>query len=218
MAPTQKKPVTPNFKDVDKEAVERARGAVQGGKTDPLTPPEDAKVSEDKKGRVYIRWNEQVVITAAYRTVTKKGLLDIVLAHKIRQSEENNGKTFFAHFYMNTSDEINEGHESMNDRTNGAIITLLEAIVDSKGKSLMPPSGQLSGRLLAQLFPEKGKPGDAPSVLVNKSVIANVVQQHEPATDPKTGKPKKTKDGEVAIQKRDSAESYLPDVAADEEE
>ena len=213
-----KKPVTPNFKNVDKEATERARGAVQGGKSDPLTIPEDARSSEDKKGKKYFRWNEQVVITAAYRTVSKKGLMDIVLAHKIRQSEDNTGKSFFAHFYLDNDDDVSEGHETMNDRTNGAIITLLEAIVDAKGKSLMPASGTLPASLLANLFPEKSKPGDAPSVLVGKNVIANVVQQHEPATDPKTGKVRKSKDGEIALQKRDSAESYLPDVAADDEE
>ena len=212
MAAAAKKPVTPNFKDVDKEATERARGAVQGGKSDPLIVPEDARFSEDKKGKKYYRWNEQVLITAAYRTVSKKGLMDIVLAHKIRQSDDNTGKSFFAHFYMNNADELSEGHEQMNDRTLGALITLLEAC------KMMPAGGTLKASLLAKLFPEKGKPGDAPSLLVGKNVIANVVQQHEPATDQKTGKVKKDKDGEIALQKRDSAESYLPDVADDDEE
>ncbi len=66
----ERKLITPQFKDVDKEAVQRAQAALQGGKQDPLTPPADARSGEDKKGRQYIRWTEQVTITAAYRTVT----------------------------------------------------------------------------------------------------------------------------------------------------
>lgn len=201
---TPQKMTVPNFRDVDKEAVDRARAAVAGGKSDPLTVPADARVSTDKKGKVYHRWNEHVVITGAYRTVSKKGLMDVVIQHKIRQSDDNDGKTFFAHFYYNTGNDINEGHEQMNTRSDGAIITLMEAV----GMTVTT----LKASVLAKLFPEKGKPGDAPSALVGKTCIANVVQQHEPQIDEKTGKPKKAdKDGNVPIQKRDSAESYLPD-------
>lgn len=211
----EKKLITPNFKDVDKESVQRARAAVQGGNQAPLTPPEGARASTDaKSGKEYIRWSESVTITAAYRTVTKKGLMDVVVAQKVRMSDEpkNNGRSFFTHVYYNTSDEISEGHEKMNEKSEGVLVTLFEAT------GLMPTSGALKGSFLAVMFPEKGKPGAAPSKLVGKTAIANVVQQIEPALDSKTGKPKKDKDGGQVMSKRDGAESYLPDVAEDAEQ
>lgn len=209
-----KKLITPNFKDVSKEAVQRALANVQGGKQEPLTPPDTARASEDNKGKQYIRWSEQVTITMAYRTVTKNGLMDVVVQQKIRQSDEpkNNGKSFFAHTYYNTGTNISEGHEAMNERSDGFVASLLTAT------GLMPAAGVLKASLLAKMFPEKGKPGDAPSPLVGKSVIANVVQQIEPAVDPKTNKAKKAKDGSAVMSKRDGAESYLPDVPATDDD
>ncbi len=140
--------------------------------------------------------------------------MDVVVSQKIRQSDEpkNNGKNFFSHFYFNTAAEVNEGHESMNDRSTGALITLLTAA------GSMPASGTLKASLLAKMFPEKGKPGDPPSPLVGKSVIANISQQIEPAVDFKTGQRKKAKDGTQIMSKRDSAESYLPDMPETDDE
>lgn len=211
---TQTKPVTPNFKDVDKEAAQRAQAAVQGGRQEPLTPPKGARPSTDKKGKEYIRWTEAVTITAAYRTVSKKGLMDIVVAQKIRQSDEkkNNGKTFFAHFYMDTSANPEEKYVAMNDRTMGAIMSLLTAT------GLMPSTGTPKGSFLAKMFPEKGKPGDPPSPLVGKGAIANVVQQIEPAIDQKTGKPQKDAEGDPVMAKRDGAETYLPETDSSDDE
>jgi hypothetical protein len=209
-----KKLITPNFKAVDKESVARARGALKGGAVAPLTVPENARRSESKKGdKSYARWTEQVTITQAYRGVTGKGLMDVTLVHTIRQSDEpkNNGRTFFAHFYINTSADVPENHEQMNDKSMGAIITLLEAT------GLMPPSGTLAPALLASLFPEKGKPGVAPSKLVGKQAIAAIQQETKAATDRKTNKPLKNKDGSAVMESRDNVESYLPDVADEDE-
>lgn len=209
---TQKAPVTPNFKDVDKETVQRAQALMQGGRQAPLTPPADARASKDeKKKKEYIRWTERITVNAAYRTVTGKGLMDIVIIGKIRQGEKNNGQSLFAHFYMNTSAEVSEGHEAMNDKTIGALTTALVAA------ELMPSTGTLKASYLAKMFPEKGKPGDAPSALVGKSMIANVVQQIEPAVDRKTNKPVKNEDGSPVMSRRDGAESFLPDEDDDEE-
>ena len=205
------KPVSANFKDVDKETVLRARSLVQGGSKDPLTPPDDARASKSDKCE-YIRWTERVTVTAAYRTTTNKGLMDVTLALKIRQSEKNEGRSFFAHFYLNNADDISEGHTTMNERSTGSI----ESLLSSAG--LMPTTGTLKASFLAKMFPEKGNPGVAASPIVGKSVIANVVQQVEEARDFKTGKKKPAnKDGSPAMSRRDSAETFLPDVATPDE-
>lgn len=200
------KPVTPNFKDVDKEAAKRAEQALQGGRITPLTPPKSAKSNEDSKGRSYTRWTESVTITQAYRSVTKKGLLDVTVVGKIRQSsvKENTGKTVFAHFYLNMGSDLSDGHVAMNDRSNGAIISLLKAT------GFMPQGGSLRGSLLDKMFPPKNQPGTA-SPLNGKAVVGNVVQQYAPANDAK-GEPVLDDEGEAIWEKRDQVESFLPEA------
>jgi hypothetical protein len=207
-------PVVPNFKDVDKAAVQAAQAAVAGGRQEPLVVPQGAKVSVAGNGATYTRWNERAVITQAYRSVTKKGLLDVTVVVKLRQSEKNSGRKVFAHFYINNGDSVSESHESMNERSLGAITTLLVAT------SFMPAGGALKGTLLDKMFPQKGQPGTS-SPLADKAVIANIVQQFGQAKDQKTQKPMVDENGEKVMEKRDSVETFLPDsgpVAADEDE
>ncbi len=205
-------PVVPNFKDVDKEASARAQAAIAGGKQDPLKTPKGAKTSTDKKGVEYTRWAEHATITQAYRSITKKGLMDVTVIGKIRQSEKNTGSRVFGHFYLNMGTEVPEGHEAMNDRSNGAIITLLQAT------GYMPAGGTLRGSLLDKMFPSKGQPGVA-SPLNGKPVILNIVQQLGPQKDQKTNKPVLDEDGEPILEKRDNIESFLPETTpADEDE
>ena len=208
----QSKPVTPNFRDVDKAAVSRAQNLSQGGRQDPLTAPEGARSSESKKGEKYVRWSERITVNAAYRTVSKSGLLDVVVISKLRQtSKDNTGKSLFAHYYMNTAADVSEGHQRMNENSETAIVSLLIAT------GLMPSSGALKASLLAKMFPEKGKPGEAPSPLAGKAAIAMIVQQWQPKTD-KNGKAIK-EDGKVVLAPRDGAEGFLPDmIDADEDE
>lgn len=204
-------PVVPDFKDVDKEASARAQAAIAGGKQDPLKVPKGAKSNPDKKGNTYTRWTERVTITSAYRSISKTGLLDVTVVAKIRQSEKNTGSRVFAHFYLNTSGSVPENHEGMNDRSNGAIITLLTAT------GFMPAGGTLKGSLLNKMFPSKGQPGTA-SPLNGKAVIANVVQQVGPQKDQKTNKPMLDDDGDPILSVRDNIESFLPDAAPQTEE
>jgi hypothetical protein len=202
----QSAPAVPDFKDVDKEASARAQAAIAGGKQDPLKAPKGAKSSTDKKGVTYTRWTEHAQIMSAYRTVTKKGLLDVTVIAKIRQSEKNSGQRVFGHFYLNLSANVPENHEAMNDRSNGAIITLLVAT------GFMPAGGTLKGSMLNKLFPLKGQPG-VTSPLNQKVAILNVVQQLGPQKDLKTGKPVLDEDGDPILEKRDNIESFLPETA-----
>jgi len=197
-------PVAPNFKDVDKAAVQAAQAAVQGGKQEPLIVPADAAVSTDKNGVEYSRWTERAVVQQAYRTTTKSGLMDVVVILKLRQSKKNNGRKVFSHFYMNQGEDIPEGHEIMNERSLGAIATLLVAT------GFMPQSGSIKGSLLDKMFPQKGQPGTA-SPLVSKSLIVNVTQTLGPKKDFKTGKAVKDDEGNAVMEKRDSGESFLPE-------
>lgn len=208
-----KTPVAPNFKDVDKESAARAQQALAGGRQDPLKPAKNSSVSTDKNGVEYTRWTETMQITQAYRSVTKSGLMDVTIIGKIRQSatKENTGKKVFAHFYLNLTDDIPEGHEIMNDRSMGAIISLLVAT------GFMPAGGTLRGTLLDKMFPQKNQP-NAASPLVDKVVIATVVQTLGPKKNPKTGKPVTDDDGEPILEKRDQAESFLPEADSDEDE
>lgn len=213
---TKQTPVTPNFKDVDKEAAARAQAALAGGKQDPLKVPKTAKVSTDKNGIERSRWTEKLTVMTAYRSTTKKGLMDVTVVSKIRQSaeKENTGKRVFAHFYINNSDDMPESHEAMNDRSTGSIITLLQAT------GFMPAGGTLRGTLLDKMFPSKGQPG-ASSPLNGKSLIGNLVQALEPQKNQKTGKPILDEDGDPILEKRDSVESFLPETEpadADEDE
>lgn len=207
MAKEQKTPVAPKFKDVDKEAASRAQAALAGGRQDPLKVPKTAAVSTDKNGVEYSRWNERLQITAAYRSVTKKGLMDVVVSGKIRQSsvKDNTGKRVFGHYYLNMASDIPETHEQMNDRSTGAIMTLLQAT------GFMPEGGTLKGSLLDKMFPEKGKPGTA-SPLNGKAAVGVIVQTLGPQKNLKTGKPILDEDGEPILEKRDGIEKFLPDA------
>ena len=101
----------------------------------------------------------------------------------------------------------------MNDRSNGAIMSLAAAT------GFMPKSGELSGSMLDKLFPSKGQPGTN-SPLNDKTVIVNVVQTLGPQKNLKTGKPVLDDDGEPILEKRDSIESFLVNTtpAVDEED
>jgi len=198
-------PVIPNFKDVDKAATQAAMSAVAGGRQDPLVVPTNANRSEDAKGTKYARWTERAVVQQAYRSVTKNKLMDVTVLVKIRQGDKNNGRKVFSHFYINNSENISEGHESMNERSIGAIGTLLVAT------GFMPAGGSLKGSLLDKMFPQKGQPGTS-SPLVGKSVMVNIQQTHGPKKDLKTNKPMTDDEDNVIMERRDAGESFLPDT------
>ena len=196
----------PDFQDVDAAAVEAAANAMQGGFTAPLTPPTDADVKTTDKGVTYTRWAESIVIKQAYRNVTRRGLLDVTVQAKVRQSEENEGANVWFHFYQNVSvpaDQLEEGQVKMNQRSIGAISSLLKAT------GFMPTSGALKAAILTKMFPSKGQPGTA-SPLVGKTAIANIVQQEGPKKD-KNGKVEKDDEGKVVMERRDNADSFLPE-------
>ncbi len=196
----------PEFQDVDADAVSAAQNAMQGGFSKPLTPPDDAESSEAKNGSTYTRWAENIVIKQAYRNVTAKGLLDVTVQAKVRQSENNEGASVWFHFYQNVStpkDELEDGHVQMNQRSVAAISSLLKAT------GFMPTSGALKANILAKMFPSKGQPG-AVSPLAGKTLIANIVQQAGPKKD-KNGKVEKDENGKTVIDRRDNADSFLPE-------
>jgi hypothetical protein len=211
MAKQTQSPVVPDFKDVDKEATARAQAAIAGGRQDPLKAPKGAKSSTANNGVEYTRWTEHAVVSQAYRSVSKKGLMDVTVIVKIRQSEKNSGSRVFGHFYLNLSADVPENHVAMNDRSNGAIISLLQAT------GFMPAGGSLKGSLLNKMFPSKGQPGVS-SPLNGKPVIVNVVQQLGPQKDPKTNKPVLDDEGEAILEKRDNIESFLPETAPVEDD
>lgn len=205
--------VKPRFKDVDKTtAAQAAATLASGGSRGPLVVPDDARLSVDNKGRKYARWTDAVTITTAEQGVSTTGLLEVKVVAKIRQSEtkENNGRLVFSRFYWNTSEDVPESHLAMNERTIGAIVSLLTAA------GLMPATGGLRAALLDKMFPEKGAKG-AVSLLVGKSVIANIVQKEEEQKDKKTKKTVTDEDGNPILAPRDSAESFLPEIAVDSE-
>jgi hypothetical protein len=205
MAKTQQKaaPVVPNFRDIDKEAAQRAQAALAGGKQPALKVPKGTKSSVDKNGTERWRWQEQVVILSADRSVAKSGLLQVNVNLKVRQSKENSGGRVYAKFYLNLAVPTPENHIGMNDRSNGAIMSLLTVT------GFMPAGGELRGSLLDKMFPSQGQPGST-SPLNNKVVLANIVQTMEVQKDAKTKKPLLDSDGEVIREARDSAESFLP--------
>jgi hypothetical protein len=207
----QQTPVAPNFHDIDAESVARAQAAVQGGNWPTLKVPVGSKSSTDAKTNItYTRWSEHATIMSAYRTTAKSGLLDVVVIVKIRQSEKNSGMKAAGHFYMNLGDDISEGHEQMNDRSNGALITALVAV------GSMPTGGTLKGSLLDRMFPLKDKPGSA-SPLNGKALIINLVQQFGPKKDTNK-KVMLDAEGEPILEKRDNIESFLPEAEEDEVE
>lgn len=198
-------PVIPDFRDVDSDAVAAAQASLAGGNIEALTVPATARVSEDKRtpGATYSRWQEPIQITSAYRAVTNSKLIDVTLGIKVRQSDENSGKRTFVHFYINPASDVPEGHVMMNDKSNGAIATLLIAT------GLMPSGGAMKASLLGKMFPKKGQPGTA-SPLVGKTALANIVQQYAPKKD-KNKQVVKDAKGKPVFEARDSAESFLPD-------
>jgi len=202
----QATPVVPNFRDIDKEAAARAQAALAGGRQDPLKVPKGTKSSVDKKGIERWRWVEQATVIEAYRSVTKSGLLDVTVIIKVRQSE-NAGSRVFGHFYLNMGAQVPENHVGMNERSNGAIISLLTVT------GFMPAGGELRGSLLDKMFPPKGQPGTS-SPLNNKVLMANIVQALEPQKDQKTGKVMLDAEGEEILERRDGLESFLPVVGA----
>jgi hypothetical protein len=208
----QAAPVVPNFRDMDKEATARAAAAIAGG-SPALKVPKGAKVSVDKKGTQRSRWQEQATVIEAYRSVTKSGLLDVTVILKIRQSENAGGRVF-AHFYKNMSANVPENHVNMNERSDGAIQSLLTVT------GFKPAGDEIRGSLLDKMFPPKGQPGTT-SPLNSKVVIASIVQTMETVKDQKTGKPVLDDEGEEILEPRDSAESFLPAIAtvvADEDD
>lgn len=208
---TQQAPVVPDFQDIDaSEGQAAAQAVLSGGASKPLNVPKTADVRESK-GTTYSRFAESIIIAQAYRSVTRSGLMDVTIGAKVRQSEDNNGAKVWFHFYLNTSGDVPEGHEQMNERSKGALVTLLQAT------GFMPTSGTLKASLLNKMFPQKNQPGTA-SPLVGKTVIANIVQQKGPRKDPKTKKQVvDPESGEVLIDRRDNAESFLPDDVESEE-
>ncbi len=207
-------PVVPNFRDLDKEATQRAQAALSGGSVVPLTPPKTAKASKSETDS-YTRWVESLTIVQAYRSVTKSGLMDVTVIAKVRQSDEpkNNGQRVFAHYFLDLGEDVSEGHEKMNDRSNGAILSLLAAA------GFKPSNGTVSGSLLGKMFPEKNRPG-ATSPLNGKAVSGNIVQRTGPQKDPKTNKVVVGDDGKPVLRTQDNVESWLPeavDESGDEE-
>ena len=212
MAKSQKNtPVTPNFKDVDKEATARAQASLQGGQQAPLKVPASAKVSMDKNGTQYSRWSEKMTVQSAYRSTAKSGLMDVTVIAKIRQSKDNDGAKVFSHYYLNLGTDVSDGHQTMNDRSMGALVSLLTAT------GYMPTGGTLRGSLLDKMFPSKGQPGST-SPIDGKSVVGSVVQQLGPQKDPKTRKVVTDADGEPILQKRDNVESYFPESVKEDDD
>lgn len=199
-------PVVPNFKDVDKAAVAAAQAAVAGGRQDSLKVPAGAKVSEGDRGS-WTRWAEHAVVQSASRGFAKSGLMEVKVMVKLRQSADNNGRRVFANFYINLAEDISEGHERMNERSMGALTTLLVAT------NFMPAGGALKGTLLDKMFPLKGQPGTA-SPLNGKPVIANIVQEYTQQKDRKTSKLMLDEEGNKIMQRRDSVETFLPEAKA----
>lgn len=202
----------PGFRDVPKESVDRAAAALAGGNQDPLKVPANASTSVDGKGVERSRWTESVLITNAYRSVTKKGLMDVVIKGKIRQSKtkENTGRTVFGHFYKNMAADVPENHVGMNERSDGAIHTFLIAT------GLMPSSGSIKASLLEKLFPQENAP-NANSPLRDKVVTVVIVQALEPKKD-KNGKVVLDKDGDEILVPRDQIEKALPPISEDADE
>jgi hypothetical protein len=198
-------PVTPDFRDVPADAAKQAQAALAGGNQEPLKAPKTAKSNTAKNGVVYTRWAEQITVQQAYRSISRAGLLDVTVVGKVRQSKENSGRTLYGHFYISTAGEVLEKHVGMNERSIGAIITLLQAT------GFMPGGGALKGTVLNKMFPAKNNPGSS-SPLISKNVIANVTQSFGPSKDFKTGQPVLDEGGDAIMERRDQIESFLPAV------
>ena len=206
MSDTNNMPV-PDFGDEDAQAVQAAQNALQSGRNKPLVVPESAVIfHSDKSDVTYKRWTEQVAVQQAYRSVTQDGgKIDVALMLRIRQSEVNSGRTFWAHFYIApTAEGLNEKQIEYREKQRGLVFSLVSAL------GFQPESGKLAGSLLNTLFPQKGEPGKA-SQLVGKTVYAELCQTDRYAKD-KNGKQIVNEDGTKARDIRDEVEGWIADT------
>lgn len=207
----------PDFVDVDAASVTAAIGALKSGGGWAI--PEGAKQgADDKKGGKHYRWTVPVTVEQAYRGVAKSGLMDVTIVVKARPGSPNENRKEFLHCYLNTSvmnktadEDVMKKHGSMTEQSLGVMATLVQAA------GLMPKNGSFKASLLNAMFPSKNQPG-AKSPLDGKSVIVNahaqVQKQKKSSTNAVTGE---TVTEEVE-DTRISADSFLPDVAADDDE
>jgi hypothetical protein len=204
-------PAVPDFVDTSAAATDAADDLLRGFDNSPLTLP-PGTITKSSKGNKYSRFTESVTITHAYRTVTRTGLLDVVLGTLVRQSEANNGRRVFFHFYKNVGEDVSEGHMKMNAGTDAVLDTLVQATGfaprDAQGNRIKG----LKGTLLRQLFPEKGAPGTGnASQLVGKLVVVNITQVEKQQRDKDTKQLVVDEEGLPVMETRDGADSFLPD-------
>jgi hypothetical protein len=203
----------PDFVDVDANAVAAAEGAAndRGAAGKSWVLPEGVALSKPTgaKNKRYARWNEQVTVSSAYRTVTQKGLIDVVVIVKARtgQPNEENGNAFL-HFYINrdvmagteTDPEKLKKHSGMTKDSLGTLAQLIRL-------AGFMPKGEagLKASLLSLMFPAKGEPG-AKSRLDGVSVTARLSYSEEPkkVQDEATGEWTNTVDTRLG------AEAFLP--------
>jgi hypothetical protein len=206
MADNQNPPV-PEFGDEDAQAVMAAQNALDSSRSKPLAIPADAKkFKSDKTDSTYTRFTEQVTVQQAYRSVTNDGgKISVNVQLRIRQSEVNSGRSFWAGFYIAPSAEgLNANQIEYREKQRGLVFGLVKAV------GLQPDSGKLTGALLNMLFPQKGEPGKS-SPLVDKTVFAEICQTDKPATD-RTGKKILNEDGVQARDVRDAVEGWISDT------
>ncbi len=206
---SDQKPAVPDFVDTTAAATDAADDLLRGFDNSPLTLPAGA-VTKSSKGNKYTRFTESVSISHAYRTVTTTGLLEVVVGTIVRQSESNNGRRPFFHFFKNVGQDIPEGHVSMNERTDKTLITLLRATGFEPKDAQGNPIRGVQASLLRVLFPEKGTPGAA-SPLIGKLVVVNITQSVKQAKDKGTKQLVVDEEGLAVMETRDGADSFLPD-------
>lgn len=194
----------PDFADEDSQAVQVAQNALKSGRNKPLTVPASAEVFVSKtSGAKYSRFTEEVTIEQAYRSVTKDGSkMDIALMLKVRQSEVNSGRTFWAHFYIApTTVGLNEKQIEYREKQRGLMFGVIRAT------GFVPESGRLLGSLQATCFPQQGEPGKA-SVLVGANLFAEISQVDRKATD-KNGQVILNEDGVAQREIKDEIEGWV---------
>lgn len=194
----------PDFADEDSQAVQVAQNALKSGRNKPLTVPASAEVFVSKtSGAKYSRFTEEVTIEQAYRSVTKDGSkMDIALMLKVRQSEVNSGRTFWAHFYIApTTVGLNEKQIEYREKQRGLMFGVIRAT------GFVPESGRLLGSLQATCFPQAGEPGKA-SVLVGANLFAEISQVDRKATD-KNGQVILNEDGVAQREIKDEIEGWV---------
>jgi hypothetical protein len=168
--------IVPDFIDTDAAAISAAEAGLLARSGGGWSIPAGVKIGAPtgKKNQKHARWSEEGTIAAAYRTVTSKGLLDVVIQIQSRVGQPNEGASNFFHAYINNAvlagtatEEQMQKHGRMTDDSMGLISTLLKAT------GMFPTSGGFKASLLGMLFPAKGQPGAAPSPLTGKTVIVN---------------------------------------------